>query len=418
MLSPEERLCDAIKEGNYPGAYAILRKLEKPLEGEAAAKCVIASFSRTDKLFFEVLEHLSPEVRGTTVSVENTEEDGAGMLVCGTLLVLAAALGTGEHVKALLARGFDANAATLGSACSDFDACVARAVLGPEFRRCAAPGNMVMVSRPGEKPVFINGCTPLAAAIAAGNAFTCDVLLQTPGVWKTESSAVCRAAALHAEGKSHRRNWVLSWDGSENVCGPEEIDLTRTFGDLGGVLFPRVNMQPGCFADFCSLELLKQQYESGACTDGDARAVLASLLDAIDVPFDVSGRDSVGEQFRSIAAKLLLTAKFFPKACRERGARARFLRAYLKTYFHHRPQAALLKCWKMLSGPDRDISDCAVPIFCQSVSASELIRAGKALENCLAGMPMAFGESTVLAVRENGGYTAAVQVKGTYGNAE
>ena len=52
--------------------------------------------------------------------------------------------------------------------------------------------------------------------------------------------------------------------------------------------------------------------------------------------------------------------------------------------------------------------------FEQLVSASELIRAGKALENCLAGMPMAFGESTVLAVRENGGYTAAVQIKGTY----
>ena len=381
LLPPEARLSDAIETRNYPRAYAILRKLDRPLEGDMAADCLIQSFSRTDKLFYTVLEHLSPEVR--TGSMHSASRDGEShMTVKGTLLVLAAALGQETHVRALLARGFDVNAATPESAVFDgphglgfhpFE----EQPYGPRYRFCAAPGNTVTVTNPDGCRVSIHGCTPLAAAIAAGNVFTLHALLSASGVWKTESSAVCRAAALHAEGRSFNHDWVMSWDGSQEAYRPHGVDPLR-FLDIRDALFPYVNMQPGSFADFCSSRLLQTQYRSGRCTDADARAVLAALNGSVRfhrlprhiTRFKLSPSDDV-------AAKMLLTARHFPAACREPRQRSLLLRAYLHSLLEDEPKPALLKCWRKLSGPDRDISDCARLLF--------HLR-GEALKNCLAAM--------------------------------
>ena len=378
LLSPEATLCDAIEEGNYPRAYMILRKLDRPLEGDRAADCLIRSFFRTGKLFRTVLAHLSPKVRTGSYSV-HSDANGSVLHVRGTLLVLAAAIGSGSHVEALLSRGFDVNASTPESIVFDGSDYVFESLpYGAKYRFCAAPGNAVTVTNCDERSTRIVGCTPLAAAIAAGNVLTYDVLLRSPGVWKTESTAVCRAAALHADGRSFNNDWVLPWDGSQATYCPEGID-PLCFVDVRDVLFPYVNMQAGSFADMCSPGLLQKQFQSGKCTDADARAVLEALDGAIQ-PRRLPPHfrpDSPGSSSGRVAAKLLLTAKYFPAVCREPEACAVFLRAYIRSLLADQPQDALLQCWQKLSGKDRDISGAARLIF--------HLR-GEALKNCLAAL--------------------------------
>ena len=358
LLTPEQRLLDAIREGNYPRAYSILRGLEKPLEGDTAADCLIASFSRTDKLFIAVLEQLSPEVRYGRERVQ--ADDGSSMEVRGSLLVLAAALGMAVHVRALLAKGFDVNAAESGYASllpEQFRQFVPLydPFYGPQFRYCATPGNEVTITAENGVSLRVMGCTPLAAAIAAGNPFTMDALLETPGVWKTESSAVCRAAAIHADGRSHNRDWRLLWPDSP-------------FGlqDLGETLFTQGNMQPASFVDFCSTELLKKQYAGGFCTEADARAVLDSLGNRCNdhwaIPFHLV-EGPLETDIRCRAGKLLLTAKHFPAVCGERKYRNLMLQTYVSLLRWGKASDALRKCWMKFSGKDRDISAAAGIIF-------------------------------------------------------
>ena len=366
LLSPEAKLSDAIQEGNYQRAYAILRKLDEPLKGDTAADCLIHSFSRSERLFRAVLDHLSPEVR--TGSMCASSENGAHMEVGGSLLTVAAALGGEVHVKALLARGFDVNAAapdcvSVEPSFDIFGWGDRSLPYGPNYRFCAAPGNRVTVTRPDGRSFSIIGCTPLAAAIAAGNAFTLDPLLHAPGVWTTGSTAVCRAAALHAERRDFRDGWFLAWDGGEDGVCPEGTDFR---GELGNVLFPHVNMQPECFADFCSPELLQMQYQSGQCTADDARRVLA-VIDAQlhhhrAFPPHIARRQQAAG-ISVFASKLLLTAKHFPAVCREPARRDVFLLAYLHSLQADAPKKTLLNCWKKLCGKKRDVSACAPMIF-------------------------------------------------------
>ena len=361
LLTPEEELSDAIEEGNYPRAYAILRRLDRPLEGEAAADCLIRCFRRTEKLFRAVLEQLSPEVRTGAVSYNF---GGNSMRLEGSLLVLAAAMGSGRHVEALLARGFDPNAAGPDSARPRRHGGFLRG-LGPACRRCAAPGNILFLRSGDGFHAVVNGCTPLAAAYAAGNLPTVDVLRRTPGVWTTESSAVCRAAALYAESRSLVHGWLFPLDPEEAPSAFGAGPAPKPHTVLRSILPGGENLQPGAFADFCSPALLAELYRSGTCTDDDARAVLsaletAAIHDRPGRPPFAGGTTVVPEE---LTAKLLLTAKHFPKVCREPEQCAVFLRAWLGLEPEDPGRAALLKTWKALAGADRDLSPAADVLF-------------------------------------------------------
>ena len=366
LLSPESRLSDAIQEGNYPRAYAILRHLTEPLKGDTAADCLIHSFSRTDRLFRAVLDHLSPEVR--TGSMCAGAPNGSHMEVAGSLLTVAAAMGSETHVKALLARGFDVNAAAPDCVSVEpgfdiFGWGDRSLPCGPSYRFCAAPGNRIMVVRPDGRNVSVNGCTPLAAAIAAGNPLTIDVLLKTPGVWREESSAVCRAAALDADGRGFS-DWSVCYH-VFSALDPWQ-NLPGHVGRVPDVPFRLINMQPDSYADFCSAALLKAQYESGTCTDDDARRVLA-VMDAQlhyhrAFPPHIA-RKQYAAGISAFASKLLLTAKHFPAVCRESAQRDVFLLAYLHSVQAEAPKKALLNCWKKLCGQNRDVSACAPMLF-------------------------------------------------------
>ena len=367
LLSPESKLSDAIEEGNYPRAYAILRRLTEPLKGDMAADCLIHSFSRTDRLFRAVLDHLSPEVR--TGSMSAAAPNGAHLAVTGSLLTVAAALGSETHVKALLARGFDINAAApdcirVEPIFGVFGWAGPEHPYGPRYRFCAAPGNRVTVTKPDGYSFSVNGCTPLAAAIAAGNDSTIDALLKAPGVWKEESSAVCRAAALEVDGRS--------FDDWGSCCYRifEALDtwpfVPGAVGHIRDVPFRLINMQPDSFADFCSTALLKAQYESGTCTADDARRVLATIHGQLRfhraIPPHMN-RKQRSASMSVLAAKLLMTAKHFPDVCREPACRDVFLLVYLHSVHAKFPKQSLLSCWKKLCGTARDISCCAPMIF-------------------------------------------------------
>ena len=349
--TPEEQLLEAIRDRRYPRAYALLRKLEAPLSGQLAASCLVETMKCSKKLFRAVLDACTGDILFGSIRAES---EGYFFQLSGTLLVLAAAVGMPEHVSLLLEWGYDVNAASAESACGDEGP--DHWAIGPEYRRCAAPGNELQVfpkNKDGQY-VVIRGCTPLAAAIAFANPFTMETLCESPGVWKAESSAVCRAAALHGEGMSLDPAWVLPWSPSGQCFS----------ANLKGRLLPQENMQPGSFADFCSPALLKAQFSSGACTEADGRAVLAALdrnlflgrFSVHKLGIDERSPDS----FPPLLEKFRLTAERFPGLFQGAAELGQLLRACVCAVSWGLPMPEdLLRRWKELSGKTRDISAAA-----------------------------------------------------------
>lgn len=354
MLTPGNILLDAIKSKNYQRAYSLLRNLKQPLEESEAGDCLYAAMSCTEKLFCAVLEKcvLSGAVANCGRELPLS---GKHVTVFGTPLLAAAAFGNARHVQLLLAHGCDINAASPESAFPNI-------ILndGSAYHFCAQPGNDVSlwqeIPHRNVEPIIIHRCTPLAAAILAENQSTMDVLLQTPGVWKTESSAVCRAVAAYVDGP-FPRFWELSWNVNGELLAPFAQDLDS--------LFHRTRMQAASFADFCTAELLEAQLKSGNCTESDIRELLSLLGNSPYYCSPSQGNSGIPDQNR----KLLSIAKYYPALCREPKTVGRFLRAYLSSRIGGVPDRDMLDCWKTFSGKRRDISSGTQHIRCLHAAA-------------------------------------------------
>lgn len=102
-------LLQAIREENYSGAYALLRRKEYPEGEEAAWELLTAALERTPRLFGRLLDVLGETVdlarlTGRLNAYEMTVS-GRALRLEGSLGAAAAMMGRAKHLDLLLERG-------------------------------------------------------------------------------------------------------------------------------------------------------------------------------------------------------------------------------------------------------------------------------------------------------------------------
>lgn len=316
----------AISRGRYPSAYAMLRKRTELLIRSEAEPCLQAALYRSPLLFRSLLEKCVPGEHTGSVLVKLGEDTEAQ--VDGTLLVLAAALDRPDLVRILLEAGYDCNSAGLATQ----EACLydPHGDPVPQLRPGSWSGirnNTISVM--GKRNAIISYATPLAAAVICGSCRAASVLLQWPGVWKEESSAVCRAAVLALElYRGDPRRAVVGRVFGIPTSEVERLPETRS-------------LHAGNFADFCEAELLQIQLDHGFCGEEDVRAAFQLMGERIEVP--------------DFVPKLRLLERHFPRLCRERTARDVVLH-YAVRHFPDCDWQGPMEEWKRLSGEEGDLS--------------------------------------------------------------
>ena len=316
----------AISRGRYPRAYAMLRKRTELLTRSEAEPCLQAALYRSPLLFRSLLEKCMPGEHTGSVLVKLGEDTEAQ--VDGTLLVLAAALDRPDLVRLLLEMGYDCNSA--GLATQEAYLYDPHGDPVPQLRPGSRGGirnNTISVM--GKRGALIPCATPLAAAVACGSRRAASVLLRWPGVWKEESSTVCRAAVLALElYRGDPRQAVVGWVFGIPPSEVERLPETRC-------------LHAGNFADFCEAELLQSQLDHGFCGEEDVRTAFQLMGERIEVP--------------DFVPKLQLLEQHFPQLCRERAARDVVLR-YVVRHFPDCDWQGPLEQWKRLSGKEGDLS--------------------------------------------------------------
>lgn len=346
MEAAEEDLLNALTRSDETRAAEILDALEGPVSERGASFCLRGGLDHSLELFRQVLEHCGPDEYSESCTVGM----GDGFIrVRGSMLLLAAMLDRPHHARLLLEHGYDCNGAGVG-----FDRNLQRMrtayrdTVPPYAKYCGACGNRVELRNWEKRRNWSVSCaTPLAAALLCGSFRTGKVLLDWPGIWKAESSAVCRAAVMVLEGigdsvlsgerKAARMELLRQIFCPEQVHLPDQNTFLRTY-----------HLQPVCWVDFCSVRTLGCQMESGLCGEEDARQMLELLSgdhEAEEHPLDPAG-----------SGKLLLLKKYFPRLCRQPWAAGVFLREILRRRRNDRPCRTLLRAWKQLCGREWDLT--------------------------------------------------------------
>ena len=324
----------------------LLEELPEPLEGQDAGRCLRQALDCPPELFRQVLEHCAPGeyIYGLTIEKDADGRNRASYIFGrGSLLLLAAMADRPAHVRVLLEHGYDCNGAGLELAANrDFMGNSAPAY-GTYGGTCH---NVLQVHGPAWE-ADVSCATPLSAALLCGSLGAAEELLRWSGVWKGESSAVCRAAVMVLDGLTGE---ALS---EERRNAQPEV-LRQVFCPERGSLpdkeeFLRTSyLQPVSFLDFCSARTLRCQLESGLCGERDARYML-ELLERQDSYYNTA-------PIRAAAGKLLLLKHFFPRVCREPWATGVFLREALRRCIAGERHKMLLTAWKQLCGKERDLT--------------------------------------------------------------
>lgn len=328
-------------------ALKILSGLEEPIPHRDAGRCLHKALQDcSEELFRQVLNHCA---QGE--AVEHTHmpfhQMGWGIQGCGSMLLLAAMMDRPKQATMLLKKGYDCNGAGLNLADSlqRDGKCWGEGII-PYSRYSGSSGCHVNILRPNQRLLGISCATPLSAALLCGSLSTAEVLLRCDGIWKGESTAVCRAAVMILEGITRE---TLSKEQQSNqleilrqIFCPEAEHLPDRETFLRSVY-----LQPSCFVDFCRTDTLRRQLESGLCSERDAREML-----------DVLGNNlwRIGEYDRKRAGKLLLIKQHFPKLCREAWVKGIFLREVSCRARKKLPYQTVLNAWKQLSGKERDLT--------------------------------------------------------------
>jgi len=344
--APEEPVFQALFVSEAD-AMSALQTLEEPLPPQETGSCLQKTLlDDSPELFRQVLAH---SAQGETVSSASLppRQAGWGIHGCGSMLLLAAMLDRPKQAAMLLEHGYDCNSAGLASAAAlqRDGRCWGEGPV-PYSRYSGSAGSWLYVLRPEQSILGISCITPLAAALLCGSPETAGVLLRSRGVWKGESTAVCRAAVMVLDGitcealsEKQRANQL---EILRQIFCPDEDPLPDRETFLRSVY-----LQPSCFVDFCRTDTLRCQLESGLCTEQDAREML-ELLD--------SNLWRMGDHDRKRAGKLLLIKRHFPRLCREDWAKGIFLRDCVHRARWNLPYQTILTAWKQLSGKERDLT--------------------------------------------------------------
>lgn len=348
---PVGDLLRAIREKNYSRSYALLKKLDKPLCGQEAGEHLSAALHCSPKLFRAVLEHCKPGEYAATEQWKLPVLNTRYVNLTGTILTLAAAMNKPAHISILLRRGWDVNSASPASAqallslgwnCIGFDNTQqSRLIFG------AAEYNSYQKTIP--RPSWtIEGCTPLAAAIACGSVDAMRLLLRQKGVQKETSRAVCAAAltALH-EGLEQRE------------CVQAAFQLKSELFDGAGMrreLLRSGAPEPATVAKFSGLCDFTERLKAVRCTREQLRAAV-----------EVLAEDFCGKREK----KLLRMLSLYPELAEEQSIRDTLLSFYLCWTGGERTSTELLRAWQKACGEVRDISGMATFHLGQSTKVAE-----------------------------------------------
>ena len=340
----EETLLSALEQKDEAEAGRLLDAFAEPISDPCAHIALRMALDCPAKLFRRVLERCPPG-EYTELYAWRGERHETTIRARGSFLLLAAAKNRPQHVRVLLERGYDCNGAGIGL---DWRLQAARTINGdavpPYDRYCAACGNRLDVDR-GQDTWSVSCATPLTAALLCGSLDAAQVLLDWPGVWRAESSVVCRAAVLVLEKADM---WLFS---PEQQAAQQEI-LRRIFCPDRAELpereafFRTYCLQPASFVDICTAPTLRCQLEGGRCTEEDARQMLEIL--------SREGKTQPHDPDRG--EKLLLLKRYFPQTCRQPWAAGAFLREALQRIVEGRPYQRMLKTWMVLCGGERDLT--------------------------------------------------------------
>ena len=297
------------------------------------------------------------------LTCENARLEGIGG--SGSLLLLAAMLERPEHAQILLDKGYDCNGNGLDL--SDYSGQQGRwcNYSAPAYSRFSGNVGASLTMSQGEYPTLSISCaTPLAAALLCGSAKTAEVLLRSKGIWKGESTALCRAAVMVLEQrcrniKPARNDYGMEFAKAgeplpQNLESLQKETLRLIFCPEQETLPDRETflrtfyLQPASFVDFCKTETLRLQLESGFCSEEDARQML-EVIGERQHPFS----DNMA---RSRASKLLLIKQYFPELCREGWVTGIFLREIIRRFVDEQPHKTIMDAWKQLCGTERDLT--------------------------------------------------------------
>lgn len=328
-------------------AIKTLEALEAPLPQRDAGRCLRKALQDCSvETFRQVLKHC---VQGETVDQVHmpVHQMGWGIQGCGSMLLLAAMMDRPKQAAMLLEKGYDCNGAglTLADALQKGGRCWGEGII-PYSRYSGSSGSHVNVLQPHQRIRGVSCATPLSAALLCGSLETAEVLLRCNGIWKGESTAVCRAAVLILEGMTRealsKERQAQQMEILRQIFWPEADHLPDRETFLRSVY-----LQPSCFVDFCRTETLRFQLESGLCTEQDARELLEVLS---------GDMWRMGEFDRKRAGKLLLIKQHFPKLCREPWVQGIFLRECTRRIRQKLPYQTVLNAWKQLAGKERDLT--------------------------------------------------------------
>lgn len=322
--APEGKILTAAGTGQWSSVLEQIKMLDREVERNAAARCLMYALQKAPEEVFSALLELLPkgEYAGA-VEVKNPQKN-LHIEVVGTLVTLAAAQGLTEKLECLLAHGWDVN-----SASPDAAQC-----LWQHGRQTAEPFFPVFSSQvepftacsesyirvAAEKEDFVSlvmrnqfqGATPLAAAVLCQE-LACTRILLEHGAWKEESPVVTR---------------VLMWrDGQENAAFRACRAAVLNHGDA-----PR---PMALWAVVCSAGEEQLEAELDRCSYSEAaiaRAVRELVIHYHMTPYRGHWKEERERDFR----RLLVLERHYPQVIR------------------HPELAGLLLHWGMAQGMDEE----------------------------------------------------------------
>lgn len=339
----------AMMLGEKEGLLA-LEKLSEKMSQRDLAACLAEAINRNmEELFVRLLD------MGGQREYSWILDDI--MMGNGNLLVHAAVRNRVSFAKILLERGYDCNGA-VGMLAKERMSTWGSFGQETVRRYCGSSENVLFVHNPrlGDHMVRVSHITPLAAALVCGSAEVAALLLSEQGIWKGESTAVCRAAVLALEGyqicekgmtrklsrtKECREAWKELRERQKEVIRmifcPEREKLPSA-----NKLFRSIYLQPACFVDFCSLYNLQLQLKSGLCSERDVEEIVCVMKNTYPPEF-----------LQALVYQTLWES--CPQFCQENWVAGYFLKALLQM----REEAwwdMLLPIWRKAAGTERDLT--------------------------------------------------------------
>ncbi|OUQ22566.1 hypothetical protein B5E80_13285 [Flavonifractor sp. An135] len=289
-------LMQAVHFGNYPRAYAMLRRGEFPRGETAAWELLTAALERTPRLFERLLDVLGETVDLARLTGTLHAHEMAGtcreLTLEGSLGAAAALVGRKEHLERLLERGLVAT--------------------GPE------PGSFLWVQGFGQAW----NLSPLGAAVGGGSYKEAELLLERQERDQQDCESLRRLTlmGLYADRESLpdvTRRWTAERV-AQQLYGVETLPLFRDGAEDGGMESPASQLHNWVSAqmDVAPVEQLSRWLERGVYGPAELEIGARVLTERIERTRD-QHRNLQGwqEERQQVYERLKLVLRDRPELC-------------------------------------------------------------------------------------------------------